>query len=173
MAEEKKPLWGKKGKYKPESVGASGRPFFKGRADDLISGIKSERRGFDIEINLTKRQAKKYSDLVSRAQAEGVVVNAMGKKKYRQSGFSYKSTGVTNVPGGFAMNERGQAAQAKFESLGGKVLSPRGKKMGNIVAPPSSTRVAGDRSTFARYYGVYAGPKKSANRGKRFRRGNG
>ncbi len=168
---EKKPLWGKKGKYKPEMVGASGRPFFKGRADDLISGIKSERRGFDIEINLTKKQAKKYSDLVSRAQSEGVVVNTMGKKKYMSSGFSYKSTGTTNVPGGFANNERGQAAQAKFESLGGQVVSPNKKKMGNIIAPPKSSQVAGDRSTFARFYGVYSAPGKPANKGKRFRRG--
>lgn len=173
MAEEKKPLWGKKGKYKPESVGASGRPFFKGRADDLISGIKSERRGFDIEINLTKKQAKKYADLVSRAQSEGVVVNAMGKKKYLKSDFSYKATGTTNAVGGFANNERGQAAQAKFEALGGKVLAPTSKKMGNIIAPPKSSQVVGDRSTFARYYGIYSGPNKPRNRGKRFRRGNG
>lgn len=183
MAEEKKPLWGKKGKYKPIMEGGYG-PIFGGTKNrplllnDLISSIKSERRGFENEVTISKKQAARYADLVQRAQSEGVQVNILGKKAYKNREFDLRSTGTTNVRGGFANSPKGQAAQAKFLALGGQVLEPTTTKKGvakagNIIAPPKSSQVAGDRSTFARYYGIYSAPGKPRNRGKRFRRGNG
>jgi wyosine [tRNA(Phe)-imidazoG37] synthetase (radical SAM superfamily) len=169
---EKKPLWGKKGKYKPVTYHPpTGEPMFAWKADDLIKSIKSERKGFERTVIVSKNQSKKYADLIARAKAEGVEVNVAKRGTYKDREYDYKSVGSTNVKGGFANNERGQAAQAKFESLGGKVVSPNKKKMGNIIAPPKSSQVAEDRSTFARFYGVYSAPGKPANKGKRFRRG--
>jgi hypothetical protein len=178
---EDQPLWGSGGKYKPTMQGSQG-PIFGGTKNrpllinDLISSIKSERRGFENVVTISKKQSKRFSDLVERAKAEGVEVNVLGKKAYKNREFDLSSTGTTNVRGGFANSPRGQAAQAKFEALGGQVLAPRTNKKGvakagNIVAPPKSTQVAGDRTTFARYYGVYSAPGKPRNRGRRFRRG--
>jgi hypothetical protein len=167
----------RKEKYKPVGRAASGRPMYKSMTvDDLKSGMRSERRGFDVEINLTNKQAKKYSSLVDKARAAGVEVTAMKKKDFLKSGFSYKSTGSTNVPGGFAQTPdktgeyRGKAAQAKFEEYGGKIVpsKPGNPLSGKIVLPRPGKNIEGVRLAPG-YYGLYArrSPQKVAKRFKK------
>lgn len=178
---EKKPLWGKGGKYKPEMQGTQG-PIYGGTKNrpllinDLISSIKSERRGFDNTVIISKKQGKRLADLVARARAEGVEVQELGKKKYKSREFDLMSRGTTSVRGGFANNERGAAAQALFESYGGKVKQPVAAtettpaKAGKIVAQAKSAEIPGVRQSTPQYFGFYTG-SKSGPRRRRFRRG--
>ncbi len=171
--DNKKPLWGKGGKYKPEMQGTQG-PIYGGTKnrplliDDLISSIKSERRGFENIVTISKKQEKRFSDLVTRARSEGVEVNVLGKKKYKAREFDLSTRGTTNVMGGFANSPKGQAAQAIFESYGGKVKPGSAGKSGRIVAPPKSSKVAGVRQSTPRYFGIYPGTKSGPRRRKRF-----
>jgi len=167
----------RKEKYKPVGRAASGRPIYKSMTvDQLKSGMRSERRGFEVEINLTNKQAKKYSSLIDKARASGVEVTAMKKKDFLKSGFSYKSTGSTNVAGGFAQTPdktgeyRGKAAQAKFEQYGGKITPMKeGKPLsGKITLPRPGKNIEGVRLAPG-YYGLYArrSPQKVVKRFKK------
>jgi hypothetical protein len=152
----------RKKKYKPVGRAASGTPIYGGRADDLQRAIRSERRGFDVEINLTNKQAKKYSSLVEKARSEGVEISAMKKKDFLKSEFSYKSTGSSNVAGGFAqtMNKageyKGKEAQALFEQYGGKIKPmKKGKPLsGKIIIPRPGKNIKGVRLA-PNYFGIF------------------
>ncbi len=134
----------RKAQYKPVGKAASGTPIYKGRVDDLKRGMRSQRRGFDIDIALTQKQAKNLSSLVEKARSEGVTVNVVkGMKGMKELGYSYKATGSTNVAGGFAQSPdktgeyRGKAAQSMFEQYGGKIVPMKTDKplTGKIVLP--------------------------------------
>jgi hypothetical protein len=153
----------RKEKYKPIGRAASGTPLYRGRVDDLRSGIRSQRRGFDVEVALTQKQAKNLSGLVDKARSEGVVVNVVkGMKGMKELGYSLKSTGSTNVAGGFAQTAdktgeyRGKAAQAKFEEYGGKVVAMKKDKplTGKIVMPRPGKNIKGVRLA-PNYFGIF------------------
>ena len=165
----------RKEKYKPIGRAASGTPIYKGRVDDLRRGMRSQRRGFDIEIALTQKQAKSLSSLVEKARSEGVVVNVVkGMKGMKELGYSYKATGATNVAGGFAQTPdktgeyRGKAAQAKFEEYGGKIVAMKKDKplSGKIVMPRPGKNIKGVRLA-PNYYGIFKRTKPRVVSGKR------
>ena len=150
----------RKEKYKPIGRAASGTPIYKGRVDDLRRGMRSQRRGFDIEIALTQKQAKSLSSLVEKARSEGVVVNVV--KGMKELGYSYKATGGTNVAGGFAQTPdktgeyRGKAAQAMFEQYGGKIVPMKTDKplTGKIVMPRPGKNIKGVKLA-PNYFGIF------------------
>jgi hypothetical protein len=153
----------RKAKYKPSGRAASGKPLYKSMTvQQLKDSIRSERRGFDIEINLTNKQAKKYSSLIEKARSSGVEVTAMKKKDFLKSGFSYKAIGGTNVAGGFAQTKdktgeyRGKAAQAMFEQYGGKItpMKQGDPLSGKITLPRPGKNIGGLRLAPS-YFGLF------------------
>ena len=153
----------RKEKYKPSGRAASGKPLYKSMTvQQLKDGIRSERRGFEIEINLTNKQAKKYSSLIEKARSSGVEVTAMKKKDFLKSGFSYKAIGATNVAGGFAQTPdktgryRGKEAQALFEQYGGKITPMTGGNpfSGKITLPRPGKNIGGVRLAPG-YFGLF------------------
>jgi hypothetical protein len=172
----------RKNKYKPVGRAASGTPIYKGRVDDLKRGIRSQRRGFDIDIALTQKQAKNLSSLVEKARSEGVTVNVVkGMKGMKELGYSYKAIGGTNVAGGFAQTKdktgeyRGKAAQAMFEQYGGKItpMKQGDPLSGKITLPRPGKNIGGVRLAPS-YFGLFNRAKPQIlgkNRKKKFGQG--
>lgn len=89
--------------------------------------IKSAKRGFDSEIQIRPGQAKKFADIIKRAEAAGGKVTVVPKGQKRE--FDVKSTGNAMFRGGPRV---GSAAAAAFVEAGGKVKGSGIKAKGSL-----------------------------------------
>jgi hypothetical protein len=94
---------------------------------DLMWLVNSAKRGFESEVQIRPGQAKKFSDLVKRAEAAGGKVTVVPKGQKRE--FDVKSTGSALFRGGPRV---GSAAATSFFEAGGKVKGTGVKAQGSL-----------------------------------------
>ena len=89
--------------------------------------VKREKRGFESEVQIGPGQAKKFSDLVKRAEAAGGKVTVVPKGQKRE--FALKATGTALFRGGPRV---GSAAATSFFEAGGEVKGTGIKAQGSL-----------------------------------------
>jgi len=116
--------------YKGTGRSAGGQRIYRNRVvGDLMWLIDSAKRGFTSEVQIRPGQAKKFSDLISRAQSAGGIVTVVPKGQKRE--FDVKATGTALFKGGPRV---GSSAEAAFIAAGGKVTGTGTKARGSLPA---------------------------------------
>ena len=126
----KKDSW--KDKYaldtrKEYSYAGGERIYRNNTVNDLMWLVKSAKRGFESEVQIRPGQAKKFSDLVKRAEAAGGKVTVVPKGQKRE--FDVKATGSALFRGGPRV---GSAAATSFFEAGGEVKGTGIKAQGSL-----------------------------------------
>ena len=114
--------------YRGTGRSAGGERIYRNNTvNDLMWLVKSAKRGFESEVQIRPGQAKKFSDLVKRAEAAGGKVTVVPKGQKRE--FDVKSTGTALFKGGPRV---GSAAATSFFEAGGKVKGTGIKAQGSL-----------------------------------------
>ena len=114
--------------YRGTGRSASGERIYRNdTVNDLMWLIGSAKRGFESEVQIRPGQAKKFADLVKRAESVGGKVTVVPKGTKRE--FDVKSTGVALFKGGPRV---GSAAATAFFEAGGKVKGTGLKAQGSL-----------------------------------------
>lgn len=120
--------YSKEGSYRGTGRSLSGYKIYKNETvNDLMWLKRSAKAGFDSEIQIRPKQAKKFADLVKQAEASGGKVTVVPKGQKRE--FIARATGNALFRGGPRI---GSAAAEAFLSAGGRVAGKGIKAQGYL-----------------------------------------